>query len=63
MPARVTDCVPGWGMCVSVKHNVIVVSNYRDDKLYQYSLDDGSLVRSVGGHGSRKGRFNLDAGA
>ena len=50
-------------MCVSVKHNVIVVSNYRDDKLYQYSLDDGSLVRSVGGHGSRKGRFNLDAGA
>jgi DNA-binding beta-propeller fold protein YncE len=53
-------CVHGYGMCVSLKHGLIIVSQfgkYDPFQLHMHSLLDGSLVRSIGSNGAGKGQF------
>ncbi len=58
---RNIPCNDGYGMCVSLKHGVIIVSeNYTCLRLY--SLEDGSLVRTIGGKGSGRGQFSFTCG-
>jgi hypothetical protein len=54
-------CNAGWGMCVSSKHGLIIVSGF-DNRLYVYSLADGSPIRSIGGKGEGKGQFEYYIG-
>ncbi len=57
-----TSCPKGYGMCVSLKHGLVVVSVYYE-KLHVYSLDDGSLVRVIGGQNAQgKGKFDFGIG-
>ena len=49
----------GYGICVAVKHGLIIVSDDRKKQLHMHSLADGSLVRSVGSEGNGKGQFNF----
>jgi hypothetical protein len=58
-------CAIGDGMCVSLKHGLIVISEhdgFRGFRLHMHSLLDGSLVRSIGRKGSGKGRFMFSCG-
>jgi hypothetical protein len=58
-------CAFGYGMCVSLAHGVIIVSEfdtYGGHLLHVYSLLDGSLVRTMGVKGSGKGEFHYDSG-
>ncbi len=47
-------CSRGCSVCVSLRHGLVIVSNYGTTELHAYSLVDGSYVRSIGRH---KGRF------
>ena len=48
-PVMSTSCVAGYGMCVSLKHGLAIVSGW--DRLWAYSLSDGHLVRGcAAGH-------------
>ncbi len=60
-PPRVIPCCRGGvGLCVSQKHNVIVVSGGDVGPcLRLYSLDDGSYVREIGTRGNGKGQFDF----
>ena len=58
---RTTRCADGFGMCVSLKHGLVIVAGF-DDQLYLYSLEDGSLVRCVGRRGRGEGQFSLFLG-
>ncbi len=49
-------------MCVSLKHGLIIVSNYKTKQLHMHSLADGALARSIGSKGSGKGQFNFECG-
>jgi hypothetical protein len=49
-------------MCVSLKHGLVIVSDYSKQQLILYSLADGSLVRTIGGEGRGKGHFLFTAG-
>jgi tripartite motif-containing protein 71 len=65
--ARKAACVSGYGMCVAVKHGLVIVSDHNTygtpgSQLHMYSLADGSLVRRVGSNGSGKGQFNFHLG-
>jgi hypothetical protein len=55
-------CCHGIYMCVSMKHGLVIVPDMNTMKLEMYSLVDGSLVRSVGGRGIEKGKFNCTGG-
>jgi DNA-binding beta-propeller fold protein YncE len=58
-------CAKGYGMCVSLKHGLIVISEYEMDggfRLHLHSLLDGSLVRSIGRNGRGKGQFKFHYG-
>ena len=55
---REIPCSYGYGVCVAMKHGLIIVSS-QPGLLCMYSLDDGSLVRSVGGAGSGAGKFSF----
>jgi hypothetical protein len=59
------ECAIGDGMCVSLKHGLIVISE-RDGfgafRLHLHSLLDGSLVRSIGSEGRGKGQFRFHFG-
>ncbi len=59
---REIPCSYGYGMCVALKHRLIIVSDDYTKQLHMYSLDDGSLVRSIGSRGSGKGQFNFGGG-
>ena len=61
-PVRTTTCVPGVGLCVSLKHGLVIVSDDDTQQLRMYSLENGSLVRSVGGEGRGKGQFSFSVG-
>lgn len=60
---RQAGCAPGYGMCVSVKHDVVVVScrsaDGAEQRLDVHSLSDGSLVRSIGVKGVGKVEFDM----
>ncbi len=49
-------------MCVSLKHGLVILSDYRTQHLWMYSLADGSLVRSIGSYGNGKGQFHFNLG-
>ncbi len=61
-----TSCDYGVGMCVALKHGLVIVSENTgvggSFQLHMYLLVDGSLVRSVGSYGSGKGQFNFCGG-
>jgi hypothetical protein len=59
---RKAACVKGYGMCVALKHGLVIVSDYDTKQLHMHSLADGSLVRSVGSKGSGNGEFNFGCG-
>ncbi len=54
---RTARCALGSGMCVSLKHGLVIVSG-SDYLLHAYSLEDGSLVRTIGS----QGQFSFDSG-
>ncbi len=61
------SCVFGYAMCVSLKHGLVIMSEYHfsgGSQLHLYSLVDGSLVRVIGtkGHGNGRGQFNFGSG-
>jgi hypothetical protein len=60
--ARTVSCAIGKSVCVSLKHRLVIVSDDYTKQLHMYSLDDGSLVRSVGGAGSGAGKFHFVCG-
>ncbi len=49
-------------MCVTPKHELIIIADSINMRLRMYSLTDGSLVRTIGGRGRGKGRFNFCRG-
>lgn len=51
-----------YAVCVSLKHQLVILSDYSTRQLHMYSLVDGSLVRSIGGLGSGKGKFKFSRG-
>jgi hypothetical protein len=54
------ECAIGYGMCVSLKHGLIVGTEcaaFGGFRLYMHSLLDGSFVRSIGSVGNGKGQF------
>ncbi len=55
---RKLACVCGIGMCVSLKHGLVVVSAQSLDRcdVHVHSLYDGSFVRAIGSKGSGKGQ-------
>jgi hypothetical protein len=61
-----TACAHGYGMCVSRKHVLIVISVREMSggfRLHMHLLLDGSLVRSLGSKGNGKGQFEwMDGG-
>ncbi len=71
-PSLVIPCARGEGMCISLKHGLVVMSVfpsltntwiYGGWQLYVYALADGSFVRSIGGdQGSDKGQFGFEHG-
>jgi hypothetical protein len=67
--ARKAACGRGIGMCVVLKHRLVIVTMKRvvwdenpGSELHMHSLADGSLVRSIGSKGSGKGQFNFSCG-
>jgi hypothetical protein len=54
-------CV-GYGICVALKHGLIIVSDCKTKQLHMHLLADGSLVRSVGSEGCGKEQFNFGYG-
>jgi hypothetical protein len=57
----VVPCRSGICLCVSLKHGLVIMSDFvgsNEHVLSMYSLVDGSLVRSVGSRGRDKGQFN-----
>jgi hypothetical protein len=56
MHSHSAACASGCGMCVSLKHGLIIVSD--DFQLHMHSLLDGSLVRSIGSERTDKGQFD-----
>jgi hypothetical protein len=61
--ARKAACPRGAGMCVALKHGLVIVSGIgSESELHMHSLADGSLVRRVGSKGSGKGQFNFHCG-
>jgi hypothetical protein len=56
---RSYSCCGGYGICVAVKHGLIIVSAEQTKQLRMYSLSDGSLVRTIGGRGRGKGQFDF----
>jgi DNA-binding beta-propeller fold protein YncE len=63
MFARKAACARGLGMCVAVKHGLVIVSDSSTwGALHMHSLADGSLVRRVGSKGSGREQFNFDCG-
>ena len=61
---RFTHCHQGIGMCVSLKHRLVILSCAYDAQLQVRSLDDGSLVRRIGSksNGSGRGQFLFRSG-
>ncbi len=59
---RATACSRGYGLCVSLKYGLVVVSDINSSQLHVYLLGDGSLVRTIGSHGSGKGQFHFSFG-
>jgi hypothetical protein len=57
---RSVPCSKGYGMCVALKHGLVIVSG--GNKLDVHSLADGLLVRSIGDKGSGKGQFDFEWG-
>ncbi len=58
-----TSCCHGFGMCVSLKHGLVIVSDNGRSYLHVYSLADGSLVRTIGGlNAPDKVQFNFNCG-
>ncbi len=51
----------GRGMCVSLKHGLVIVSVHSTMQLHVYSLVDGAFVRSIGGPGTGKGQFGFSS--
>ncbi len=62
LPRAHTLCAHGLGMCVSLKHGLVIVTDDGTMQLHVHSLDDGSLVRTIGSKGSGKGQFNFVCG-
>ncbi len=65
--ARKAACARGFGVCVALKHGLVIVSAKPDpssggSELHMHSLVDGSLVRRIGSKGSGKGQFSFDGG-
>jgi hypothetical protein len=57
------ECAVGDGMCVSLKHGLIVILEcVASFRLHIHSLLDGSLVRSIGSEGRGKGQFMFHFG-
>jgi hypothetical protein len=56
---RKVACGQGVGLCVSAKHEVVIVSVNSDQRLDVYSSRDGSFVRSVGSKGSGQCQFDF----
>jgi hypothetical protein len=52
----------GRGMCVALKHGLVIVVVNNTMQLRMYALADWSLVRTIGGRGRGKGRFNFCRG-
>ncbi len=50
----------GSGVCVLPKHRLVVCADNRTHQLHVRSLDDGSLVRIIGGEGRGKGQFRFE---
>ncbi len=56
-----TRCAQGYGMCVSLKHGLVIVSQQKaggGSQLHMHSLADGSFVREIG----TKGQFSFHCG-
>lgn len=47
---------------MSLKHGLVIVSDWQFFQLHVYMLHDGSFVRSIGNHGSGRGQFNFLCG-
>ncbi len=62
-PPHVFSCSVGWGFCVAQKHRLFVVSDAVHSQLHVHSMDDGSLVRTIGAKGSGKGQFAFSFGS
>jgi hypothetical protein len=65
MHSHSAECAVGYGMCVSLKHGLIIVSQFEASggfRLHMHSLLDGSLVRSIGSKGSGKGQLMFHFG-
>jgi DNA-binding beta-propeller fold protein YncE len=64
--ARKAACASGYGMCVALKHGLVIVSENKGDGSGGFQLHispaDGSLVGSIGRKGSGKGQFNYSYG-
>jgi hypothetical protein len=60
--ARKAACAIGAGMCVALKHGLVIVVDDSTMQLHMHSLADGSLVRSIGSKGSGKGQFDFNCG-
>ncbi len=61
---RAAPCAVSHGICVALKHGLIIVSAYCF-QLFMYSLTDGSLVRSLGkqnAHDEERFHFHFGAG-
>ncbi len=59
---RSYSCCGGYGICVALKHGLIIVSDNETKQLHMHSLTDGSLVRTIGGRGRGKGQFDFGYG-
>ncbi len=59
-----TSCPHGYGMCVLLKHGLVIVSEWNGNggfQLHIHSLEDGALVRTIQGqnaHGKEQLDFN-----
>ncbi len=56
------SCAYGFGMCVSLKHGLVIVSDSDTKQLHLHSLEDGSLVRSIGSYGRGWAQFRFQDG-
>jgi hypothetical protein len=56
------SCVYGMGMCVSQRHDIVIVTDWQASTLHVHSLTDGSLLRIMGSAGRDKGQFLIDYG-
>jgi hypothetical protein len=62
---RKAACARGVGMCVALKHGLVIVSDsstWDTRALHMHSLADGSLVRRIGSAGSGEGQFSFNYG-